>query len=301
MRTSIVIPCWNTRELLRACLDSVQRSRTQPLEVIVVDDASADGSADMVASEFAEVELLRQDRNLGFAPSTNRGIARARGEWVLLLNADTELDPDALGILEAWLEVEPRYVAAAPRLVHPDGSTQRACMAFPNLKTALFFGTPCERWWPESAELRRYFMRDFDHAADRDVEQPPAACLLVRRAVLQELGGLDVGMPLFFSDVDLSKRMAERGLRTRFLTAARVVHHGGASTSQHPGRLAAWHADRLCYYRKHHGRMAGVWVKSCVLFAYAGFLASQLTQRSRRTPSEAVGPVSRSLARFLLL
>ena len=301
MRTTIVIASWNTRELLRACLESIRRSRARPLEVIVVDDASTDGSADMVAAEFAEVALLRQDRNLGFAPSTNRGIERARGEWVLLLNADTELDREALGILEAWLEAEPRYAAAAPRLVHPDGSTQRACMAFPNLRTALFFATPCERWWPDSRELRRYFVRDFDHATDRDVEQPPAACLLIRRGVLAELGGLDEDMPLFFSDVDLSKRMAGRGLATRFLAAARVLHHVGASTGQHPGRLAAWHADRLCYYRKHHGRMAGVWVKSCVVFAYAGFLASQLTQRTRREPSQAVGPVSRSLARFLLL
>jgi GT2 family glycosyltransferase len=299
--TSVVIASWNTRELLRACLGSLARSHARPLAVIVADDASGDGSADLVAREFPDAELVRRATRGGFAPATNAGLARARGEYALLLNADTELDPDALGTLEAWLARHPEYAAAAPRLVHPDGTTQRACMRFPNLWTPLFFGTPLERWFPRSRELERYFLRDFDHEHEADVEQPPAACLLVRRAALERVGPLDERLALYFNDVDLSKRLAAAALRTRYLPAARVLHHVGASTRQRPDRLEAWHADRLAYYRKHHGRLAGVWVKLCCVFAWSGWVVTQLARGlSRGRRAEPLGPVTRSLARLLV-
>jgi GT2 family glycosyltransferase len=300
--TSIVIASWNTRELLRACLAALARSRRRPREVIVVDDASGDGSADMVEREFPHVVLVRRGTRGGFAPATNAGLARASGEYVLLLNADTEVDPDALGTLESWLAHHPEYAAAAPRLVNPDGSTQRACMRFPSLWTPLFFGTPLETWFPKSRELERYFLREFDHEHAADVEQPPAACLLLRRTAVEQVGRLDERLALFFNDVDLSKRLAAANLRTRYLPDARVLHHVGASTRQRPDRLEAWHADRLAYYRKHHGRLAGLWVKLCCVFAWSGWVATQLARRLARRPAhpaEPLGPVTRSLVRLL--
>jgi len=297
--TSVVIASWNTQELLRACLGALARSRVRPLAVIVVDDASDDGSADMVAREFPAIDLVRRSARGGFAPATNAGLARARGDLVLLLNADTELDPAALGTLETWLMAHPDYAAAAPRLVNPDGTTQRACMRFPNLWPPLFFGTPLERWCPHSRELERYFLRDFDHEHAADVEQPPAACLLVRRAALDKVGVLDERLALYFNDVDLSKRLAAAGLLTRYLPDARVLHHVGASTRQRPDRLEAWHADRLAYYRKHHGRLAGLWVKLCCVFAWSGWVGTQLGKRLTARSAEPLGPVTRSLVRLL--
>ena len=300
---SVVIPSWNTRDLLRACLISLANAWTaddERPEVVVVDNASQDGSADMVAAEFPEVHLIRNARNEGFARGCNQGIAESSGGLVLLLNADTEIVGDALARLQRFLALHPEYGAAAPRLVNPDGSTQGGCMAFPNLETVAWFGTPLERWFPENHEVRRYFMRDWDHEDERDVDQPPAACLLVRRAVLDQIGAFDEDLWLFFNDVDLSKRMRSAGWRTRYLPGARVVHHVGRSTRQFGDRVAEWQRNRLTYYRKHHGRPAGWWVKLWVAVTWFDWIVRNLLARLRGDPSEPLGSMTRAFAGFLL-
>lgn len=300
-RLSIVIPSWNTRELLRVCLRTLEEAEKPESEVIVVDNASHDGSADMVAVEFPDVKLIRNGTNEGFAKGCNRGIAEATGELVLLHNADTEVYPDALALMIAYLDEHPGHGAAAPRLVNADGSTQGGCMAFPNLWTPLFFGTPLERWAPNSRELRRYFVRDFDHETDCDIDQPPAACMLVRRSVLDEIGPFDEALWLFFNDVDLSLRLAQAGYRTRFVKDARVMHHVGASTSQFGGMHVEWQKNRLYYYRKHFGRLAGLWVKLCVVWTFLDFAATQLFRRflGKQEP-QPIRPLREALKTFLL-
>ncbi len=290
---SVVIPSWNTRELLRTCLATLRVARKPATEVIVVDNGSHDGSADMVERDFPEARVLRNERNEGFARGSNQGMRAARGRYVLLLNTDTELAPDALERLHAFLESHPEHGAAAPRLVHPDGRTQRTCNAFPRLATALFFATPLERWWPDSPELRRYFLRDWDHEDERDVDQPPAACLLVRASVLAQVGLFDERLWLFFNDVDLSKRMAAAGWRTRYVAGARVVHHVGASTKQFGDFVPEYQRNRLVYYRKHHGRLSGAWVKACVTLAYLDYVARLLAQRMRGTSEEPIAHITR--------
>ncbi len=296
---SVVIPSWNTRDLLAVCLDHVFNLERPPAEVIVIDNASADGSADMVAERFPAVRLQRNARNEGFAIGCNQGIRLANEPYILLLNADTEMAQDALEVLVRFLDANPEYGAAAPRLVHPGGGTQRACQAFPNLLTPLFFATPFERWFPNSPELVRYFERGFDHEHERDINQPPAACFLVRRSALDAVGLFDESLWLFFNDVDLSRRLVAAGWRTRFLPQTVVAHHVGASTRQFGSFVPEWHKNRLAYYRKHHGRGAGMWVKLCVLFAWLDFCVQQLAKRIRGRPAEPLGPITRHLVRYL--
>jgi hypothetical protein len=298
---SVVIPSWNTVDLLRACLGSIRAGEKPETEVVVVDNASADGSADMVAAEFPEVVLRRNERNEGFARGCNQGIELARGRHVLLLNADTEVRGRALERLVEFLDANPEYGAAAAQLVYPDGSVQRACMRFPSLWTPLFFGTPLERWFPESRELRRYFMRDWDHADERDVEQPPAACLCLRREVIESVGVFDEKLWLFFNDVDLSLRMSRAGWKTRYLADARVMHHEGASTSKFGSFVPEWHKNRLAYYRKHFGAAAGPWVKLCVTLAMLDFAVVNGLRRLRGRPHDEVGRMLRTFGSFLRL
>jgi GT2 family glycosyltransferase len=291
-RVSVVVPSWNVRAHLAECLGAVSAARAEvALELVVVDDASSDGSAELVAREFPWARLEVHGQNQGFTAAVNRGLAAARGEYVLLLNADAALRPGALGRLVAFLDAHPDYAAAAPRLVGPDGGTLRACMGLPRLATALWHGTPLERWWPAARELSRYFARDLDPERDADVDQPPGACLLVRRALLEELGGLDRRLLLYFSDVDLSRRLGDRGWRTRYLAGAAARHQVGASTAQRPDRLLVWHRDRLAYYRIHHGALGAVWVKLCVLLA----AADHLLRREARP-----APILRQVASFLV-
>jgi len=296
---SVVIPSWNTRELLGVCLEKLAAADKPSTEVIVVDNGSEDGSADMVAERFPEVHLLRNEGNEGFARGCNQGMRVARGENVLLLNTDTEVAPDAIRRLVDFLDENAEHGAVAPRLVHPDGRTQPTVMAFPNLRSVLAFGTPFERWFPESKELRRYFLRDWDQESSRDVDQPPAACLLLRRRVLEEVGLFDETLWLFFNDVDLSRRMAASGWKTHYLSEAIVVHHVGASTSKFGRYIPEYEKNRLFYYRKHHGRLAGIWVKVCGTFTLVDFVVTQLWQRVRGRPSEPFGGLLRDYWRFL--
>jgi hypothetical protein len=296
---SVVIPSWNTREYLATCLEFLARAEKPACEVIVVDNGSSDGSAELVAERFPEVQLVRNQRNEGFARGSNQGLRLARGRYVLLLNTDTEVAPDAIRRLHEFLERNPEYGAVAPRLVHRDGRTQRTVQEFPNLLTPLFFSTPLERWCPRSRELERYFMRDWDQESSRDVDQPPAACLLLRRSVLDRIGLFDEELWLFYNDVDLARRLRAAGWKTRYLAEATVVHHVGGSTSKFAEFVPVWQRDRLRYYRKHHGRAAGWWLKACVAFTFADWALHQLAARLRGRPAERLLPLTRVFLRFL--
>jgi GT2 family glycosyltransferase len=299
-KLSVVIPSWNTRELLAACLDALGAADLPETETIVVENASADGSAEMVAERFPDVVLVRNAENRGFAGGCNQGMALSRGRFVLLLNSDTEVARDAIARLIAWLEAHPAYGAAAPLLHHPDGRVQPSLKRFPGLATALWFSTPLQRWFPDNAELRRYFMRDADQAASADVDQPPAACLLIRRDVLELVGPFDEALWLFYNDVDLSKRMAAAGFKTRYVAEARVLHHEGASTSKYGRFVVEWQRNRLTYYRKHHGWFGGIWLKACVSLAFADWLVAQLWRKARGKPADGLGETAGGYLRFLL-
>lgn len=298
---SVVIPSWNTKDYLARCLETLDAAEKPATEVIVVENGSVDGSAEYVAEHWPAVRLIRNAENQGFARGSNQGMRVARGRYVLLLNTDTELFPDALALLLGFLETHPEHGAVAPRLVHRDGRTQRTVQEIPTLKTALFFSTPLERWFPGSAELRRYFIRDWDQESSRDVDQPPAAVLLLRREVLERIGYFDEDLWLFYNDVDLSIRMRAAGFRTHYLAEARVVHHVGGSTSKFADFLAVWQRDRLRFYRKHHGWAGGVWLKGCVTLTFGDWLVTQLWRKLRGRPADPLRPMCGRYVEFLRL
>lgn len=296
---SVIVPSWNTRELLRACLESLKGSLPPSSEVIVVDNGSRDGSARMVHEQFPWVRLVRNARNTGFAHACNQGVELARGAYVLFLNSDAQVVGDAVRRLVAFLEENPKYGAVAPRLLDADGTTQRAHMRFPNLLTPLFFGTPLERWLPDSFELRRYFARDFDYERDGEVEQPPAACLLMRRKALKTTRPMDESMWLFFNDVDLCRRLWRRGWRIAYRADVAVVHLGGMSTRQYADFVPEWHRNRLAYYRKHHGRWSGWWVKLCVAWTFADHCVREFWRRAHGAVEEPLAPLWQDFELFL--
>lgn len=275
---SIVIVSWNTNQLLRECLDSILgRPQGIDCEIVVVDNASADGSADMVARDFPAAVLLRNPENSGFARGSNLGLARCRGRHVLLLNTDTRVLDDALARLVAYLDAHPDCGAVAARLVNPDGSVQRACTRFPTLRTLLYLETCLGRWFPESRELGRYLMRDWDHMSSRDVEQPAGNGLALPRRLLEELGPLDERFFIFYVDVDLCHRIRAAGLRCHYLAEARILHHLGKSTEQLGSFGLVLQTDRLRWYRKRYGRLGGL----CAKVAAAIIALDYLARRSR--------------------
>ncbi len=251
---SVVILSWNTRDLTLACLRSLYAEQPRhSREIVVVDNASEDGSAAAIAAEFPSVVLQRNSENRGYSGGNNQAADLATGRFLCLLNSDTEVRAGALDALVDFLLEHPDHGVVAPRLVNPDGSVQRACMRFPGLCTAFVFDTFWNKFPPGSWVDAYYFMRSFDHLHSRDVAQPPGACLVVDRREYLAEGGLDEELWLFFNDVDFCRRWWKRGRRIHYLAAVEVVHHGGASTRGFRKFLVTWHRNRMAFYRKHYG------------------------------------------------
>jgi GT2 family glycosyltransferase len=251
---SICILNWNTREYLRACLQSIRdtRGELEP-EVIVVDNASGDGSAEMVREEFPEVALTANTENLKYAQGNNQALRQATGTFKLLLNPDVVLQPGALAQLLGAMERHPRAGAVAPRLVHPDGSPQSSCRSFPDPAAVLYEALGLSKLFPRSRRLAAYRMGWWDHNDERTVDQPMASALMLRSAALEEIGLFDEAFPMFFNDVDLCRRLWDAGWEVWFTPAAQIIHHVGASTRQvRPEMVAESNRSLLAYYEKHY-------------------------------------------------
>ena len=258
---SVVVLSWNTRDLLVRCLETAEAEADRCASVglgvrlVVVDNSSEDGSADVVAERFPDIHLIVNDANRGYAPANNQGVAvHPQSEFVMTLNSDTEVRPGAFEILAGFLRDNPSYGACGPRLLWPDGTTQPACMRFPRLATLFAYDTPLERLWPDNPWMRDYFCRDFDHEHDADVDQPPGACLCLRREALPDpCVAFDEQFWLYYNDVDLCRRLAKSGWKIRCLADAQVVHHKGASTASFPAMARELYMGRIRYYAKHYG------------------------------------------------
>jgi N-acetylglucosaminyl-diphospho-decaprenol L-rhamnosyltransferase len=262
---SVVVLSWNTMDLTLACLRSLGADVARHTrEVIVIDNGSADGSADAIEAQHPDVRLIRNDENVGYAGGHNQGAAVATGRYLCTLNSDTEVHPGALDRLVDYLDENSDHGAVSPRLVNVDQSVQPACMRFPGLLVALCFDTIFGKFWPGSAVESRYFMRDFDHLSSRDVDQPPGAVFLMKREEFLEMGGLDEELFLFFNDVDICRRLWKRGRKIHYLADAVVTHHGGASTKGFSDFVVIWHRNRMAYYRKHYGLISVPYVRMMV-------------------------------------
>jgi GT2 family glycosyltransferase len=256
---SIVIVSWKTRDLLDACLTSIREAPDGvSREVIVVDNASDDGTAEMVQSAHPGVTLIANKENVGYAAGNNQGIARARGEDVLLLNPDIVVHDGALDTLARFLQEHPGAGAVAPRLILPDGSVQASCRSFPTPDVVLYEALGLSRIFPRSRRFGKYRMTWWDYDDERRVDQPMASAILVRGGALEEVGGMDDDFPIFFNDVDFCLRLWDAGWEVWFTPEASMDHVGGAATRQVRRRmLTESHRSFVRFYRKHYrGRIA---------------------------------------------
>jgi GT2 family glycosyltransferase len=282
---SACIVNWNTRDHLRRCLQSLRESRVEgELQVIVVDNASSDGSADMVREEFSEVELIANADNRYYAAGNNQGLARARGEYVALLNPDVALPPDGLQRMCAFLAATDDAAAVAPRLILPDGSVQRSVRGFPGPWEVFCEATLLSRAFPRSRRFARYWLPDFHYDEVRAVPQPMASCFVLKAGDLARLGGFDEDFAMFFNDVDLCYRLAGAGRRVYFLPEVEVAHHHGASTSQVRREMVrASNEGLLRFYAKHYrGKVCWPAYAATVLLLRVAGLAKWLLAPSPR-------------------
>ena len=255
---SVLIVNWNTRDLLRACLASL---RAHPPagehETIVVDNASADGSAEMVREEFPEVVLVASAVNTGYARGNNLAFAAAQGEALLTLNPDTEMLAGTLDGALGALRENPGAGAVSLRLVGTDGRTQSSVRGFPT-----FLGILGDVLKIRKGAFDAYRLARFDYGKEGAAPQPMGTFLLFRREALAAVGDprepFDEGFPIFFNEVDLLKRLDDAGWPCVYSPRASLLHHGGESTKQ-ARKAMIWESHRslVRYFRKHRGTGLG--------------------------------------------
>jgi N-acetylglucosaminyl-diphospho-decaprenol L-rhamnosyltransferase len=279
---SVCILSWNTRELTLACLDALERDTPKRArEVIVVDNGSQDGSAEAIARAFPNVTLLANPDNRYYSGGNNQAAMAASGRYLCLLNSDTEVAPGALDTMVEWLEAHPAYAAVAPKLVGFDGTVQPACSRMVGLLDPLVDSTSLGRVPPGRWLADRTRMTEFDHLHSRDVEQPCTSAFVMRAADFHALGGFDPDLLVYFTDVDLCRRLLARGRKLRYMADVQVRHHLGASTERSSERNVLWLRDRTTFYRKHYG-VLGAWYVRAVVRLYGAELLARITLGPRR-------------------
>ncbi len=259
MRLSIIIVNWNTCQLLDRCLNTLQTElQAQNLfekdsEVFVIDNASQDGSAQMVSQKHNWVHLIKNQKNTGFAHANNQALKQVKGNYILLLNPDTEIYPGAIKHLIDFIESHPQAGIVAPQLINTDGSIQASCRAFPS-----FLGLFCEligisRIMPQGSKARSYKMLDWGHNDVRQVDQPEGACLLIKRDVFSQIGLFDEAYFMLFEEVDWCYRAKQAGWEIWFTPEARVLHHLGQAIKQIKTKMIlSSHRGMYRYWLKHH-------------------------------------------------
>lgn len=265
---SIVIVSWNVCKLLRACLAALPRDA----EVIVIDNASADGTAAMVAAEFPSVRLVANHENRGFTGGNNQGLALAHGQYILLLNPDTFVQGDALAIMLDYLESHPAVGVVGPQLRYGDGSLQSSRRRFPTLATALLESTPLAWHWPAERNrwARRYHMADKPANVEQEVDWLVGAALLTRRAAVDQVGGFDDAYFMYSEELDWQSRVKRAGWKVVYLPQAVVTHYEGKSSEQvTAARHIRFNRSKVRYFRKHHGRIQALVLRLALLVMFA--------------------------------
>jgi N-acetylglucosaminyl-diphospho-decaprenol L-rhamnosyltransferase len=323
---SILIVSWNVRDLLAACLESISAAPlaleppgaqrmaprtplpdepTRPVvEVIVVDSASTDGSADMVRERFPWVQLVAEHQNIGFTRGSNRALELARGRYLLLLNPDTLVHGNALNVLVSHLDAHPEVGIAGPHVLNADGSTQSTRRRFPTLLTALFESTWLQGYAPRRV-LDRYYVADQPDDGTFEVDWVQGCSLLARREVYEQIGGLDPGYVMFSEELDWCRRAKDAGWGVAYVGRAHITHYGGKSTEQvQASKHIYFQLSKIRYFRKFHGAGVATGLRLYLLVSYAaqagleGVKAHLGSKRAmRRARIQTYRQVARALAR----
>ena len=251
---SIVIVNWNGGSELLRTLEAVRAAAVdRPCEIVLVDNASTDGSADAVPRRFGDVRVIRNPVNIGFGAANNVAFSIARGRYVLLLNPDALIDRPALDHLMAFMDTHPQVGACGPRITEADGRSLSLWCARrdPHPLDVLFEYAYLYRLLPRHRPFARHVMGDWNHGDDRPVDALSGACMLVRREAIDQVGGFDEQFFMYGEDIDWCRRMRQAGWLVWFVAAASVHHAGARSTQQVGDHGARWAVEsHLRYFRK---------------------------------------------------
>jgi GT2 family glycosyltransferase len=253
MQIAAIIINYKSRDAVARCLEALAASG-EDLERVVVDNASGDGTADLLATRFPGVRLIANAENVGYSRAVNQGIAASSAPFVLVLNPDCVVRPNAPRVLADYLVSHPRTGIAGPRLLDTEGRIEFSGRSFPTPFTFLFNRySLLTRLFPNNRWTRHYLLSDWDRTTEREVDWLSGACLMARREAIDRVGGMDEQFFMFNEDVDWCRRMKLAGWGVSFVPGAVAVHEIGASKKRVAARVI-WgrHVGMIHYFRKHH-------------------------------------------------
>lgn len=251
---SIIIISHQHGPYLERCISAVFSARpTCPFEVVLIDNVGQDEGVSQIATSYPEVRVIRNKHPYGFSQNSNLGIQQTSGQYVLLLNPDTAVEPGALDELVIFMNQHPDAGACAARLMFPDGTLQHSCRRFPTIRSALVRRTPLRRWLLAGSTNQHHLMSDMDHTKTQVIDWALGACLMLRRATLDAVGLLDERFPLYCEDIDICYRIAMQGQSVYYVASAVVMHHHLAvSDKQFLTRRTWWHVRGMAWFVLKH-------------------------------------------------
>lgn len=299
---SVIVVSYNTRDLLRTCLNSLWEAMDGiSNEVFVVDNVSRDGSADMVEQEFPSVRLIRSSVNLGFAAGNNKAFPLAAGRYIVLLNSDAFLMRDSLRVSVSYMDADPRVGLGGARLIGADQGWQPSARMFPSPLNDFLSLSGLAAKFPKSRFFGRQDHTWIDSNQTLDTDWVPGAYSIIRRTALEQVGYFDEQFFLYYEEVDLCRRIKKAGYLIRYWPDVVVIHLGGESSktvktlsmSRSGAQLELWRMrSAFLYYRKHHGNV--VWLSKEIetvwhrLRRWKNSLMSSAFHREKADHSQAV-------------
>ncbi|WP_145324265.1 glycosyltransferase family 2 protein [Paenibacillus xylanexedens] len=287
---SIIIVNFNTRQLTLDCLASVYASQTfYQYEVIVIDNASHDGSVEAIREVYPDVQLIANQNNSGFSVANNQGMEVAKGRYILLLNSDTVIQSDTLHTMIYFMDRHPEMGASGCKVILPDGSLDKACKrGFPTPSASFYYAFGISRLFPDRPKFNQYQLGHLSPDDEYPVDCLVGAFMLVRRETIEQVGGLDETFFMYGEDIDWCYRIKEAGWGIFYYPRTYIVHYKGASARRKPLKITyEFHRAMWVFHRKHYAKKynpltnAVVWVGISLKFTLS-LLRSKLSLPSRQ-------------------
>ena len=284
MDVSIIIVNWNTKGLLRDCLSSVyEHAGDVDYEIIVIDNASTDGSAGMVKNDFQQVILIANTENRGFATANNQGMTVAKGRYVLLLNSDTVVLDNSIANTVSFADENPQAAVAGCRVLNPDRTLQRTCFMFPSILNMLLSSTYLYKLFPKNRFFGREQMTWWDRSDIRHVDVVTGCFMLVRREAIEQVGVMDEQFFMYGEETDWCYRFWEKGWKVMFAPVGEIIHFGGQSAAQKPvAMIVQLRLSILKFIKKHYGWLSHLIARFLTAFFFAVRLPAWLAVFSFR-------------------
>ncbi len=295
---SIIIVNWNTRDILKGCLASIRQETRTTYEVIVVDNDSSDGSAEMIKKEFPETILVENNRNRGFAAANNQGLEVARGQRLLLLNPDTIILENAVDVMLFWLDEHPDVGCVGCQVWEDERTIQKTCFAEPGLWHVFLIEFGLQKMFPMNSILGRPEYGDWDRRTEQDVDVVSGMFMLVPRDVVDKIGLLDEAFFIYSEEADWCRRIRNANYRCVFSPLARILHLDGGSKSTEQIRSRMYvqlQKSKVIYLGKHYGWFGSLLGRA--IFLTSAFLRLVLSMLRR----DAEGAARRRLAKASLI